>query len=155
MNDGRPYTAQICENGHVVTSMVENFPGSLEIFCSRCGVKTLTACSSCRKPLRGHGRYNGDGFSRPAHCADCGSPHPWTSGALAAAKEFAGVELAEQDQRELADVIENLVSNTPRTGIAATKMKRLLDKAQPIVVEGFRKILVDVVSETVRKSIWP
>jgi hypothetical protein len=61
----------------------------------------------------------------------------------------------EADQQEFADLIENLVRDNPRTVISAARVKQLLEKAGPAVSEGLQKILVDVVSETVKRAIWP
>lgn len=49
---GNFLTAQICENGHIITSDIEKFSYS---FCPQCGSKAFDECPSCGKPI--HGSY--------------------------------------------------------------------------------------------------
>jgi len=65
------------------------------------------------------------------------------------------MQFAEQDQAELADLIENLVVETPKTTVFASRLNKLLAKASPIASEGLRTILVDVLAESAKKMLWP
>jgi hypothetical protein len=94
-------------------------------------------------------------YHRPAHCSSCGKAFPWTRLAVTAAGEYAAEVKLEIDQNELADIIEHLIHDTPKTTISVSRMKRALEKAGPIVAEGFRKILVDVIAETAKKTLFP
>jgi len=150
-------TAQICSNGHVVTADIQRLKGAgMEKFCSRCGASTITQCE-CGQSIRG--RYwitsrEIPPYRRPAFCLECGRAFPWTQIAIEAAREYATAVELEADQREFADLIENLVRDNPRTVVSAARVKQLLEKAGPAVSEGFQKILVDVISESVKKAIW-
>lgn len=45
-------------------------------------------------------------------------------------------------------------SGTPRTAVAESRFKRLVKKAGADAYEGMRSILVEVVSESVKKSLF-
>ncbi len=45
--------------------------------------------------------------------------------------------------------------DTPQATVATSRFKRLVAKAGKEAVEGSRSLLVDIVSETVKKSMWP
>ncbi len=71
------YTAQICENGHVISSVGD----SSDLFCEECGSKIINSCPSCNSPIRG--QLNDDSFivctyNAPKHCPKCGEAYPWT-----------------------------------------------------------------------------
>src|ERR1700685_1957291 len=95
------WTAQICLNGHVVTSQLDNYPAMSQDYCSACGAKTVTKCQKCNDEIRGASRYarprdtvHGDriaiDYVRPAYCPNCGEPYPWTDSALKAAEDLVG-----------------------------------------------------------------
>jgi hypothetical protein len=92
----------------------------------------------------------------PSYCRNCGSPFPWTKEKLNAAKELAELldELTPEEQEQLKMSLNDLVKDGPRTVVATTRFKRLISKTSPEIISGFRDILVDVVSETVKKAIW-
>jgi hypothetical protein len=152
------YTAQVCENGHVINTEIENFPGVEQTFCTTCGKQTLTACPKCKNPIRGINRYTMtvDYHQAPAYCPDCGSAFPWTVSAIEAANELAvQTKMDEMDRTELPELIEDLVRQTPRTPVAAIRLNGLLQRAGPYAAEGFKQILMAVVTEGAKKLIWP
>ena len=153
--DGDPFDpALICLSGHVVNTWAARDAGRNEAHCSQCGAKTISACVGCGTAIRGS-RIGAPSFRRPAYCRECGEPFPWTNAAIQAASEYATeVELSEMDRTQLPELIEHLVKDSSRTVIAATKMKRLMHQAGPVVTEGFRKILVDVIAETAKKMLF-
>jgi hypothetical protein len=75
--------------------------------------------------------------------------------ALQAADELAQIELSKAECGELADIVENLVRDTPRTTVAATRFKLMMAKVSPAVAEGFKTILVSVVTEVAKKAMFP
>jgi hypothetical protein len=155
---GKPvyYNALICENGHVVSPWIDDHPGLETTFCSICGTKTLRTCPKCGQPIRGIDRYTMTDYIRPAYCSDCGLAFPWTVSAIEAVKELAArTEMEVMDRTELPDLIESLVRQTPRTPVAALRMKGLLDKVGPLAAEGFKQILIGVVTEGAKKMVWP
>jgi hypothetical protein len=58
-------------------------------------------------------------------------------------------------RNELPDIIENLVRDTPRTAVAATKLKKMFKPALPFISEGFKAILAEVITESAERMIWP
>lgn len=92
----------------------------------------------------------------PAFCHNCGKPFPWTEGKLKAAQEYTDeIEgLSDSEKQMLKSSLNDLVSETPRTELAATRFKRLVGKAGRTAADGLRSILIDVASEAARKAIW-
>jgi len=90
-------------------------------------------------------------------CHDCGKPYPWTEGRLKAARDLAGeMEKLDTSEREaLSKSLDDLVRETPQTQVAVTRFKKLMTKAGSVAAESFRKILVDVLAETIKKQLWP
>ncbi len=157
-DDQRHYTAQICLNGHVVSRELENYPGVEEDYFSKCGARTVTACQQCREPLRGECRYAGFGgvYDRPDYCFKCGKPYPWTEAELKAANDLAEEsELSESDAKSLKATFPDLVSDSAQTTVAASRFRRLVTKAGPLAADGFKTILVNVVTEAAKKIMFP
>jgi len=152
--------AQICLNGHVVNSMTVEHPESNFAFCARCGQPTISQCQNCKAPIQGYlhiPNAAGHGYSHPAFCNECGLPFPWTKSKLEAARELSDLieNLSKKDVQSLKDSLEDLVKDTPRTTVAATKFTKIISKAGKSAADGFRTILIDVLSETAKKMIWP
>jgi hypothetical protein len=160
---GRDYwsgydTAQICLNGHVTSDVVQANPLHSQDFCSSCGARTTTQCPSCKEPIRG--RYHHPKvyapYGAPAYCHKCGTSYPWTAARIEAAKSLAD-EIAGLDESEkllLKTSIDDIVRDTPSTQAASLRFKKFAAKGGKEVVSAMRDILVDVVSETVKKAIW-
>lgn len=151
--------AQICLNGHVINDSFQDSPGLNKDFCPDCGNKTIIKCLHCDHYINGglHSEYSFSSLEEaPKFCSKCGQAYPWTEEKLKAANELADLldELSEEERNQLKISLDDLVKDGPRTVVATTKFKRILSKTGPEIVSGFREILVDVVSETVKKSIW-
>jgi hypothetical protein len=114
MAESKHYTTQICLSGHVISPQLDNYPGVEEDYCSKCGAKTITACSKCQDPIRGVSRYaDTNEYHRPAYCVKCGSPYPWTEAALKAAHDLAEeLELSESETATLKATFPDLVSDS-------------------------------------------
>ncbi len=154
-------TAQVCVNGHSINECAQTQPEHNQKFCSRCGAGTITTCPKCSCGI--HGCYHSPGviigvhYTPPGFCHNCGSTYPWTQKKLDAARELAN-ELEELDAEEkslLARSLDDLVRENPNTPVAVNRFKKLVAKAGAASAQGFRNILVDVLSEAVRKQIWP
>jgi hypothetical protein len=154
-------TALICKNGHVITSVLESHPADNdEKFCNECGAETIRTCLHCSKSIRGYYHMEhaaGGGYSRPGFCIHCGEPFPWTEGALQAARALADEsEGLNQDEKELLkNSIEDLVRDTPNTPVAATRFRRLMAKAGKGAAVAFERILIEFMSETAKKIVYP
>ena len=103
------------------------------------------------------GTLNYTDLPLPSFCPDCGKPYPWTEAKLKAAKELAdeldslSPEECELLKKSLDDII--VMEDTPQTPVAATRVKKLIIKAAKPVAEAFRKLFIDVASETAKKII--
>ena len=155
---GQYGNAQICLNGHVITS-IGGDPEFLTKFCSDCGSATIMNCQHCSKPIKG--LYMGDSFGfskydKPSFCDNCGQTYPWTKSGKEAASQL--IDFAEQlNQQEKDDLklsIDDLIKDTPKTALAQVKFKKYALKAGGEITKGLKDVLVDLVSETVKKSIW-
>jgi hypothetical protein len=118
------------------------------------------ACPGCSTVIRGY--YNVPGvivffdYSKPSYCYNCGKPFPWTAASLEAASELVDdlEALSQEEKQQLKESFPDLVRDTPRTAVAEGRFKRLTKKAGAEAVGAMRSILVDVVSEAVKKSIF-
>lgn len=151
--------AQVCLNGHLVNSTAEDFPQFNETFCSKCGAKTITACSHCDTRIRGHlrGSFGVGELDLPAFCYNCGKPYPWVEASLAAAKELADEVdgLSPEERQALKGTLDDLVRDTPKTQVAVARFKKIVSQAGRVAAEGLKKVLIDVVTEAVKRQLWP
>jgi hypothetical protein len=151
--------AQICLNGHVVNEYARSQPRSNQDFCARCGERTITQCQHCNTEIQGRYRVPGvigGQYHRPSFCYKCGTPFPWTVTGIEAALELASTaeSLTEADKAELSKAIDDLVKNTPRAGVAEAKFKSLMKRSGRKLAEGLKSVLIDIVSETVKRSLF-
>jgi hypothetical protein len=151
--------AEICLNGHVTNSMSQQHPERRTKFCENCGQQVISKCTKCKTSIKGYyhiSRVRGHGYSRPAYCTNCGLPYPWTDSSLQAARELSDLleNLTKDEITILKGSLDDLVKDTPKTTMAATRFKKILSKAGKSAADGFRTILIDVLSETAKKIIW-
>ena len=160
MQDGYDI-AQLCLNGHVINSMLKLNPRRMEDYCHTCGEKTITTCPNCETPIRGsyhHAHIAGViSYFPPSYCYNCGKPLPWTERRINAAVELIREEakLNSEEEQQVAESIQDIVGDTPRTQLGATRFKRTIAKLGQHSAIAVRDILVDIVSETAKKIIWP
>jgi len=153
---------QVCLNGHKITDKLRMLPDRGKQHCSDCGAATIIDCQNCKAPIRGYYHLpgvmsTGPGPKVPAFCHECGRPYPWTESRPKAAQQLAEeVEgLTNEEREKLKASFDDLVRDTPRTTVAATRFKRLATKMGRGAAEGFKAILVDVLSEAAKKLILP
>lgn len=160
MSDSYYDTAQICLNGHVINNMATTYPLSNQKYCTECGAQTITACPDCVSPIRGGyfvpGFIGLDHYIKPSYCHNCGKPYPWTVASLEAARELADELdiLSKEEQQQLKDTFPDLTKNTPKTVVAETRFRKLMKKAGGEAYEGMKSILIDVLSEAAKKSVF-
>jgi hypothetical protein len=89
-------------------------------------------------------------------CYDCGTPYPWTRAKLDAARDFADMleGLSDGEREKLKESLTDLVADTPRTAVAATRWKMHLAKAGQVVAEGFKEVMYNIAVEAAKKGIW-
>ena len=118
------------------------------------------ACSNCNTAIKGANLDNplgGHGFRPPNYCPNCGRPFPWTNARLAVAAELAAdqTNLTEAERTQLIESIDILVKETPAVPLATARFKRLMEKIGREGASAFRDILVDILSEAVKKAVFP
>lgn len=147
--------AQICRNGHLVTSFATLLRESTAKFCRQCGEATIMACEQCNTRIRGSrtGQYR---YSIPRYCHECGHPYPWTTRTIEAALELArqSSELTDEDNKTLEEDLTDVVRQTPRSQVAAGRFRQVMTKAGKTTAEGVKNIVTDILSETMKKAIW-
>jgi hypothetical protein len=149
--------AQICMNGHVINSRSVEYAYANQKFCDRCGAPTITRCGVCENPIRGPVMDDWlITYHAPKFCLNCGKPFPWTKNVLEATQELAlAVDgLSDDDREVLEKSIDEMVRDTPNANIAAVHFKRIMSKVGPQIALTFKDILVNVLSETVKKLIY-
>lgn len=132
--DARFDTAQVCVNGHVLTSSVELSPERVAARCSQCGAGTTSKCSACGTAIRGYHSSPGvislSPYELPSHCHECGTPYPWTAARIAALEELIELSDLEQgDKDQMKREVDALVVESPRTRVAAARMAAFLRRA--------------------------
>lgn len=160
MNESYYDTAQICLNGHVINTTARDYPNSNQKYCSQCGEITTMNCANCKAPIRGryHMRNVAVAFDyiKPLYCHQCGTAYPWTSRVLEAADQYiAELDKLDADEKvQLKSSVETLMKDSPQAVVAETLFKKLVRKAGVEAAGGLRQIIIDVVSETVKKSLF-
>lgn len=159
------YAQSVCLNGHQASDNV-SWGVQTTGFCDKCGTKLISICPSCKNPIPGSidpNDYNSDVFILsgptvtpvPKYCNSCGKPYPWTQSAIDSAKELIEMsELDSTDKESFNESIPDLLVDTPKTKLAITKFKIYTSKIGSGIADGLKEVLVDVVSETVKRAIW-
>lgn len=144
---------QVCLNGHVITIFAGRQPASMKPFCRDCGAPTITACPECKAPI--HDRDAGSLSTElrvDNNCPQCGTAYPWRQSAIATAIEVVQMDLEGHDAASVAELVNDIAIETPRTAIAALKLKRLLPKLGKATYDVAIKVISDVASETAKKT---
>ena len=144
--------AQICINGHVVSSMASNQSNRRD-HCNKCGAKTIMNCQKCNYPIQGY--YHSPGvislldFHPPRFCEKCGEPFPWIKYRIDASREL--VDLIEyftlEEKNDLKNSIEDLIRETSKISVARIKLKKYLAKVDLSISEGINDLLKDTLTD--------
>lgn len=149
-------SATICLNGHIASDSQANYRN----FCKTCGEPTISFCQKCNEHIQGYyyvpGFIGSIDYTVPNYCHHCGKPYPWTEKLLNNAVEL--VSLDEKLSREQKEIIKNaipdLIIESPTTPVAQAKYKKYILNSASYVQDGLKNLLIDVVSETVKKSLF-
>lgn len=155
-NSERHDVAQICLNGHIVNASSTQLPEFNSTFCEKCGAKTIDACPSCAAPIRGAYLATYSKTELPAFCHACGKSFPWTDTAIEASVHLA-TELGHLDATEASqfeEAVNELIRESPRMPIAASRFKKLLAKVGTETAPIIRDTLTDMLSETAKKMLF-
>jgi hypothetical protein len=92
----------------------------------------------------------------PAFCLKCGNAYPWTEASLSAAREYIReLERLDANERGILDrTLDDLISDTPNTPVAAVRFKQLVLKAGPAAMEILKTILIEIMAEPAKRAIW-
>ena len=145
-----------------MNSMCIQHPESKKPYCSVCGEKTITQCPNpnCNQPIKGKLQIEGivdfSSYHKSAYCDNCGEPYPWTQRSQLAAAELIEFSdsLNEKEKEDFKESIKDLMVQTPKSNLAVAKYKTYIKKAGLEIANGLRDVLTDIVSETIKKSIW-
>jgi hypothetical protein len=153
--------ALICLNGHVVNDSSRTSPQFNSKHCERCGEPTIDTCTACNNPIKGDYKVAGvlaiGGQSpAPSFCRECGKSFPWTERRLAAAKELADEldGLTDDDKLKLRGALDDLAKEGPKVEPAKLRFKQIMKKVGREGIEMMKSVVTDLVSESVRKSIY-
>lgn len=149
--------AQICKNGHLINDFARTEPHNNKNYCDQCGKSTITACPSCKCAIKGYNHASNVGMKLPipSYYNNCGHPYPWTTIKIEVAKELANeLDLNDSDKITFSENFESILHDSPKTILAANRIKNVLSKASKSVPEAFYKLLVDVISETAKKILF-
>lgn len=153
-------TAQVCMNGHLITSAVEFNPELKQDYCSKCGAKTITKCLHCGAPIHGE-LYDDDVIiiapptTADSYCTNCGKPYPWTKSALESTALLIQEEeeLSEQLKTSLVESLPDIITETPKTNLAVVRVKKCLASAGKFTADAVRQFAIDFGCEFVKKSL--
>lgn len=155
-----PYNnATICLNGHIVSK----YNANSQKHCTKCGAQTYSFCLKCNSPIRG--LFDTPGvcvlgnrpFSLPYYCYECGSPYPWTQKILDNAVELLSLdeELDDASKTLIKNAIPELIIDTPTTPLAIASYRKGISSAGQILKDSLQQLLIDTVSETAKKILFP
>jgi hypothetical protein len=157
---GTYHVAEVCPNGHVSTSSADTSPELREKFCSSCGESTMTQCPYCGSTIRGfyfiEGVFSFNEYTPPAHCHNCGGAFPWTVRKVEGAVELVevGGGLTDSEIVQLRNDLTELTKDSPKMQVASLRFRKAMAKVGSTVAQGVRDVVVDVLSEAAKKSIW-
>lgn len=152
---GQYDNALICENGHIINSMANQFPEDNKKYCDKCGKVALTKCDKCGTLFKGN--IMGNIYELPSFCENCGSVFPWTQLKIETAIELAlSSDLIDDNDRGIIkNAVPEIVRDTPRTMLESTKFKKILFKIGNGTGTMIKETLAAIISETAKKIIWP
>ncbi len=157
---GNFLNVQICGNGHITSLDIEMYSFR---FCPQCGSQTFYSCPSCGEPIRGKYFEYDTLFvpeppdQTPFYCHNCGKPYPWTQKIIDNAIELLSLDenLDSDTKSIIKNAIPNLLVDTPETPVSVAKYRSAMSKTGQIVKDSMRQLLIDIITESAKKIIYP
>ena len=157
---GQYDVAQVCGNGHVTNDRTRSSSVFNQKFCKRCGAETITQCPACKASIRGYFHVEGvfsisaTGMKAPPFCIECGKPYPWTEERLIAARQLVEeMDLDVPEKTLVLEDLENIIRDTPKATASAVRFDRYLENVKPTLKQGFKTILTEIVSHSVKNVL--
>lgn len=149
----------ICLNGHIVSKYNANH----QKYCSQCGAETYSFCPKCQTHIRGIFSTPGviligeQPYELPHYCHECGSLYPWTQKILDNSIELLALDddLDDESKELIKNAIPELIVDVPTTPIAIAKYRKGISACGQILKDSLRQLLIDIVSETTKKALFP
>ena len=145
--------ATICKNGHAISIHGR----TSEKCCSNCGAENISQCQNCNANIHGWDErwLPGRKYHVPKYCYNCGKPYPWTEQAIEATKELIleDEELSVLEKDKLSQSLSDIRVETPKTTLAATRIKKALLTAGRFTADALRQFVIDFGCELAIKSI--
>jgi hypothetical protein len=148
-------TAAICRRGHVFTAHVERAE-RIPPYCRDCGTEILSACPECNGAIRGQAsNVSGGNYHKPDFCEECASPFPWLSRRGAIQRLRTLLDDADLDQGTRLQVSEELqaLAEPDLSDDEQRERWKTVRRLAPTVWDGGQKIIVNIISEALKKSL--
>jgi len=147
-------SAAVCRRGHVFTAHAER-AAEVPHRCVTCGAEVIIECPACGKRIRGLPFNVNAKYRPPDFCDDCGTPFPWLTRAGHIYQLENLLDEADLDAATRLQVREELdaLAQPDLTDEEQRKRWERVKKLAPAVWDSGQKILVNVVSETIQKSL--
>lgn len=150
-------TGQVCLNGHIITGNIQQKERCSK-FCVQCGAETITCCQSCNENIRGNFTYehvSGEKMNLPLYCHNCGEPYPWTVDALESARILIDEEseLSKEEKENLKKSLPDLLSETPRTSLAVSRVKRAMMSVGGVLKDALVQFAAAFACEAAKSSL--
>jgi hypothetical protein len=156
-------TAQICTNGHLISSATETKPHTKRDFCDKCGAETICNCPNCKKPIKGDylGVINNEnlnnndkirelldslGFHIPQFCDSCGHEFPWFQKKLELVFEFVEYidSLTFQQKNDFKSSINELIKQTSKLPMAKIELKKILSSLDKDISDNILDLMKEI-----------
>jgi hypothetical protein len=147
-------SAAVCRRGHTFTAHLEKGVDIPE-YCVTCGAAIITECPECDNRIRGSATNIQGGYSPPDFCDHCGVPFPWITreGCLYQLQNL--LDKTDLDPATRLKVREELeaLSQTALSEEEERQHWQQVKTLAPALWDAGQKILVNVVSEAIKKSL--
>ena len=137
---------------------MDAYPECNKPFCPNCGKITISQCQHCNANIQGSiaddYEYRAEPPT-PLFCHNCGKPYPWTESKILAAKKLVEemANLSDEEREMFNKSLNDIINENPNTELAATRVKKLLAKAGPVALEGFKQIMTSLITESAKAII--
>lgn len=161
------WNAKICINGHI--SDYGN--GENDKYCNRCGTEVIDSCTNCGNSIRGaskrismvfdglvsYQKAKAEDMIFPNYCPFCGKPYKWTQLIIDNSVQLLALEddIDPGYKGIIKNAIPDLLVNTPTTPISITKFREIIGTLSQPIKDAFYQLLIDVISETAKKALFP